>query len=270
MPTSTIDSSDGVQLTVQSVGSGPGVVILHGGGVTSKDYRRLATALADRFTVHLYDRRGYGEAPPLEPTWDLSVAVEDVRAIVTATGSTRIFGHSMGGVIALQAALHVPLQAVAVFDPPVAIDGLFPTDFLEPFETSVADGDLPSALAHLNRTINSGVATRLPMGVQRAFGQAFLHTSWGKGMAAVMPTIAREIRASFTLAGPAASYAGIEAPLLLARGARSPEYYRPICDRLAGVVPRGRAITVPGSHNAANIARPAFVAPFAEFFTSPS
>lgn len=270
MPVTTVNCSDGVELQIQSVGNGPGVVIIHGGGVTSKDYRRLATAFSGQFTAHLYDRRGNGNSPPLADNWDMSSEVEDVRAIAVATGSARIFGHSMGAIIALQTALHVPLEAVAVYDPPLPIDGLFPTDFLEPFEKSVADGDLPSALAHMSKSINAGLATKLPFGVQRAFGKAFLHTSWGKGMAAAMPTTARQLRAAFELGGPASNYAGIDAPLLLTCGTQSPEYYLPICDRLAAVTPHGRSIRVKGSHNAANIARSAFVAPFAEFFANPS
>ena len=175
----------------------------------------------------------------------------------------------MGAVIALQAALQVPLEAVAVYDPPVPVDGLFPTDFLEPFEKSVAAGDLPSAIAQMN-SINTGIASRLPFLVQRAFGRAFLHTTWGKSMAASMPTTVRQLRTSFNTGGPASMYAGIDARLLLACGTRSPRYYVPICDGIAEVVPHGRSLQVPGSHNAANIARPAFVTPFVDFFATRS
>ena len=47
-----------------SVGSGPGVVVVHGGGVTASIYRRLAERLSSRLTVHLYNRRGRADAPP--------------------------------------------------------------------------------------------------------------------------------------------------------------------------------------------------------------
>ena len=70
-------------------------------------------------------------------------------------------------------------------------------------------------------------------------------------------------------AGPAGDYAGVGARLLLAYGGRSPAYYRPVCERLAGTVPGARALRLPrGSHNAANIARPWFTAPFAEFLAA--
>ena len=53
-----VTSGDGASISVYSTGAGPGIVILHGGGVAVRDYQRLATALSDRFTVHLYNRRG--------------------------------------------------------------------------------------------------------------------------------------------------------------------------------------------------------------------
>jgi len=70
---------------------------------------------------------------------------------------------------------------------------------------------------------------------------------------------------------PASAYAGITARVLLACGAKGPSYYGPICDRLADAIPHGTSIRIPkASHNAANIARPSFVAPFAEFFADAS
>ena len=75
---------------------------------------------------------------------------------------------------------------------------------------------------------------------------------------------------AFDLAATASNYAGIDTPLLLACGTKSPKYYVSICDRLAAVTPHSRSIQVPGSHNAANIVRPAFVAAFADFFANPN
>jgi pimeloyl-ACP methyl ester carboxylesterase len=54
MPVDRIVAEDGASIVVRSIGAGPGVVILHGGGVTERDYHRLAKALSDRFSVHLY------------------------------------------------------------------------------------------------------------------------------------------------------------------------------------------------------------------------
>ena len=61
--------------------------------------------------------------------------------------------------------------------------------------------------------------------------------------------------------------AGITAEVLLAAGARSPQYFAENCAALAEAIPRGRALVLPRmAHNAANVASPDFVAPFRDFF----
>ncbi len=61
-----IDSrADGGPLEVVSVGSGPSVLIVHGGGTDASVYRRLAYRLArGSFTVHRYNRLGRGRSAP--------------------------------------------------------------------------------------------------------------------------------------------------------------------------------------------------------------
>lgn len=59
-----ITAHDGASIVLHSTGAGPGIVVVHGGGITIDVYRRLAQRLADRFTVHLYNRRGRADATP--------------------------------------------------------------------------------------------------------------------------------------------------------------------------------------------------------------
>ena len=272
MGKSSVAAIDGTQLTVETVGTGPGLVLLHGGGVVSADYRRLVNGLAGRCTVHTYDRRGYGNGIPL-PTegTQLSTTLDDLSAVLDATGATQLFGHSGGAFYALQAALSMPLDAVAVYDPPLPVDGLLPTDWLEPFAAAVQANDPVTAMVEMGRGMDSAgpVASRLPVAVQKAAVRLFVHTPIGRHLASMMPATLPDVRAIAATAGPATDYAGISARVLLACGATGPGYYGPICDRLAEVIPRGTSIRIPkASHNAANIARPAFVAPFADFFTA--
>lgn len=50
------------------------------------------------------------------------------------------------------------------------------------------------------------------------------------------------------------------------RGSRPGPDFTENCQALAAAIQRGRALVLTGSHNAANIARPAFVRPVADFF----
>jgi len=85
-------------------------------------------------------------------------------------------------------------------------------------------------------------------------------------MSALLDTTPPELRRIYGHDGPASDYSGIQAEVLLAAGSRSPRYFAQNCEAVADVLPLGRALVLKGSHNAANIARPTFVRPFADFF----
>jgi pimeloyl-ACP methyl ester carboxylesterase len=255
-------------MNVHSMGHGPGIVVLHGGGVMEHDYHRLARALSDRFTVHLYNRRGRPDTAPLDGTETVQTDLDDLAAVLEHTGARSVFGHSGGGFVALRAGLSLPLDRIAVYDPGLCVDGRPPFGYLDEFESAVAGGDYARALVLMQRaTYPDDLAAKLPYGVARLITKGFLRTPIGRQFAALMPSIPPEVRRIADHAGPASDYAGITADVLLAAGARSPRYFMQNCEAIAAAVPRGRALLIPrASHNAANIARTEFVRPFAEFF----
>lgn len=263
-----VTAPDGAGITVRSIGAGPGIVILHGGGLAERDYHRLASAWSDRFTVHLYNRRGRSDSAPLDGTETVATDIGDLAAVLEHTGARQIFGHSGGGFVALRAGLSLPLDRIAVYDPALAILGRPAFDFLEPFGDAVRSGDYPLALAVMNAGVYpDGLAARLPLGVQLSMIRAFLRTPIGRRFAELLPTTPQEIGRIAAHDGPADAYAGIAADVLLAAGSRSPHYFTENCRAVAAAVPRGRAIVIPRSpHNAANVARARFVRPFEAFF----
>jgi pimeloyl-ACP methyl ester carboxylesterase len=264
-----ITARDGAGIVVYSVGTGPGIVILHGGGVMERDYRRLARALSDRFTVHLYNRRGRPDSAPLTGTETVETDLGDLAAVLEHTGARNVFGHSGGGFVALQAGLSLSLDRIAVYDPGVAIPGCgVNTTFVEPFEEAVRAGDYARALTLMSRDVYpDDLSSKLPFGVQQRIGRAFLRTPIGRRIGDLLPTVPPEVRRIAAHEGPATDYAGITADALLASGSRSPRHFARVCEALAGALPRARAIVIPGSpHNAANVARKRFVQPFANFF----
>ena len=48
------------------MGSGPCIILLHGGIMGSQNLMKLGTALSDKFTEYLPDRRGRGISGPFE------------------------------------------------------------------------------------------------------------------------------------------------------------------------------------------------------------
>ncbi|MET8043838.1 alpha/beta hydrolase [Micromonospora sp. NPDC005215] len=266
-----VRAQDGATIVLHSTGSGPGIVVVHGGGVTIDVYRRLARALADRFTVHLYNRRGRADAPPRSSPYTVDQEIDDLAAVLEHTGSDNVIGHSGGGFLALEAALRLPIERLALYDAAVSIDGSFPSAWLAPAQAAAQAGDTARSLAITTAGINSHLAAgRLPLGVRTAIIRAFLRTPIGRTMGELLPTTLDEAALILAHDGPATRWAGVSAEALLACGADGPLYYVDQNAALARALPRARTLTVPRSgHDAINRAHPRVVDPLADFFRAP-
>jgi len=115
----TVTSSDGARIACQTVGQGPALVIVHGSLSTHRNYSRLVDKLAETFTVTIYDRRGFGES-----AYDGAVSMEqdldDLACVVEAAACDRVFGYSLGGIIALAGAVRMPgVRKLAFYEPPL-------------------------------------------------------------------------------------------------------------------------------------------------------
>ena len=97
------------------VGAGPCTVfLLHGFLGSARNLATLARGLAQRrpdVSVIALDLTGHGESPPLPPRPDVALIARDVldtaRALAPAAPWT-LLGHSLGGRVALRAALVAP------------------------------------------------------------------------------------------------------------------------------------------------------------------
>src|SRR5450755_4067529 len=126
-----VRSPDGTTISYRTVGAGPGLLVLGGAWRTGQDYRRLAHALAPAFTVHVIDRRGRGGSGPQGADYSIERELEDLFAVQAGTGATAVFGHSYGGLVALEAARRSTVFAdVVVYEPGVSIAGSIPLGWL--------------------------------------------------------------------------------------------------------------------------------------------
>ncbi|MGQ5261356.1 alpha/beta fold hydrolase [Micromonospora sp. ZYX-F-536] len=266
-----ITARDGASIAVHSTGSGPGIVVVHGGGVTIDVYRRLATALADRFTVHLYNRRGRADAPPRSMPYMLDQEIDDLATVLEHTGSGNVIGHSSGGFIALQGALRLPIERLALYDAAISVDGGWPSAWLEPAREALRRGDIALGLAITAAGINPQMAAgRLPLGVRTAIIRAFMRTPIGRTMGELLPMTLDETALILAHDGPASQWEAVTAEVLLACGTDGPPYYADANEALARTLPRARTVTIPRSgHDAINRAFPRMVEPLVDFFTAP-
>jgi pimeloyl-ACP methyl ester carboxylesterase len=268
MDISTTAGAEGAQVTVHTEGSGPGLVVLHGAGISVRHYRKLAYRLAPHFTVHLYNRRGRSDSAALTGAETLQTDIDDLAAVLAHTGSRNLFGHSGGGFVAMRAGLTLPLDRIAAYDAGIALTGLgFPRGFIDPFDRAVADGDLVEAFVQMGQIHPDTASAKMPHALQALGVRAFLHTPPGKEMVEHLATLSPEVRRILDNEVPATAYAGIDAEVLLTYGSRSSKYFGDTCHALAEALPHARALEIPrASHNTANIAPERFTTPLIDFF----
>jgi 3-oxoadipate enol-lactonase len=91
-------------------GAGPPVVFLHGIGGHRGNWSRQLDALADVATCVAYDARGYGDSEDGDGPPTMADFRADLLRVLDACGAPRahLVGLSMGGMVALDTALHSP------------------------------------------------------------------------------------------------------------------------------------------------------------------
>lgn len=115
----TVSSRDGTSIAYQRQGDGPAVILVGGGLDDGTENAPLAGALAARFTVFNYARRGRGGSGDTAP-YAVEREVEDIAALIGAAGgAANLYGVSSGGMLGLEAAMAgLPIERLAVYDVP--------------------------------------------------------------------------------------------------------------------------------------------------------
>lgn len=101
-----------MSLHVESTGSGPPLVLLHGWAMHSGLWSPVVPKLASRFRVHLVDLPGHGHSAPIEPYTLADIAAAVAARCASLPEPPIVLGWSFGGAVALQWALDKP-DAVA-------------------------------------------------------------------------------------------------------------------------------------------------------------
>jgi pimeloyl-ACP methyl ester carboxylesterase len=83
----SVISKDNTIIGYRQMGSGPGIILLHGGGKASQTLMQLGMVLSDDFTVYIPDRRGRGLSGPFGNNYGLQREVEDMNAIIKKTSA---------------------------------------------------------------------------------------------------------------------------------------------------------------------------------------
>ncbi|MFE6306452.1 alpha/beta fold hydrolase [Nocardiopsis sp. NPDC057823] len=265
--TGTTTAPDGTVLGHRTLGAGPPVLLFHGSMMSSHDLLALGTALAERFTVHLADRRGRGLSGPHGPGHDLARATADVAALAEHTGAHGVFGLSAGAVPVLEWARTAPAdRRIAVYEPPLRTGAFSPSAWLERFERELAAGRGARAMVTLMRgTQDPPWARYVPRPLLAGLMGLALRApvEGGIPLRDLLPTMAADARMVREAEGrPLSLYSGVRAGVLLLGGSRSAPYFKDALTALDGVLPRARRLELPGQGHlaAANDGAPDLVA----------
>jgi pimeloyl-ACP methyl ester carboxylesterase len=262
----TVTSADGTTIAYETTGSGPALIIVDG-AMCYRDNgpaRDLAAALADTYTVFIYDRRGRGESGNTLP-WSADREIEDLAALLEAAGGEAyLVGASSGAVLAADAANRLDgVRKLALYEPPFIVDGTHPArpdTYTAETEALIAAGDDGGAVKKFLRHV----------GVPGIVVQIMALTPVFKKLKGVAPTLPYDLRIlGDTGRGvplDAERWSRVRVPAIVMDGGKSPQYMRNAARALSEALPKAEYRTLPGQ---THIVKAAVVAPAVkEFLTA--
>ncbi|MBI3968970.1 MAG: alpha/beta fold hydrolase [Chloroflexi bacterium] len=107
---------DGVRLSYYLAGDGLPLVLLHGDGASALDWSWVVPTLSRRYQVYTLDLPGHGDSDKPAASYTPAYLEKIVVGFLDALDLARValFGSSIGGLIALRAALHRPGRLLAL------------------------------------------------------------------------------------------------------------------------------------------------------------
>jgi pimeloyl-ACP methyl ester carboxylesterase len=113
----TCKAIDAVPIVYSVAGSGePALVFIHGGFANRGFWDEQMKALSPRHRIVALDLPGHGDSGADRKKWGMPEFGDDVRAVVEAEGIKKLvlFGNSLGGPVAVEAALRLPEKVLGV------------------------------------------------------------------------------------------------------------------------------------------------------------
>lgn len=261
---------EGGALVYDVAGTGPAVVLSHGGLVDRRVWDDLFPRLARSFRAVRYDVRGHGASSTRPGAYRLH---EDLRELLDALGIDRadLVGLSMGGELSLDLALAHPERVRRLVLIGTALSGFVPSDPAERARVAALDarvralyerGELAEVVHALHDTWTVGVgrtAGEVPAGALAA-AEAMTIANFERPLTETEFT-------EVPLDPPAARRLGtLAAPTLAIVGAHDVPYIQEIARTIAREAPRARRVVVNDAAHHLPLERPEELARLVEEF----
>jgi pimeloyl-ACP methyl ester carboxylesterase len=252
---------NGHPVAFAEAGGGEPVVMLHSGGSTARQWKPLASALADRCLCVMPDFPGHGASPawPTEAGATLGEHAAIVQAFADRIGRPfHLVGHSHGGAVALAyaASRGDTLLSMTLIEPTL-MHLLRLGGATEAWREAEALGQRHIAAVAEGRSAEIA-GEFMPYWIGREAWQA-MPPDRREAIVATMPAVATFWRAVFAEATPLETYAGIGAPTLLLRGSRTRPTTHAIVEILRDLMPRARLEVIDGAGHLAPLTHAAQV-----------
>ncbi len=241
----TFTSTDGTPIGYVRSGSGPSLVLVHGGTADHTRWAPVLRALAERFSVYALDRRGRGGSGD-SPDYRVEREFEDVACAVDSVEKpVYLLGHSFGALCSLEAALLTPnISRLVLYEPPEpGIPGMFPPALKAQMQALLDSGDRAGVISTFMREIAHVTPEELE--ILKA------SPSWD-GRVAAAHTILREVTALETKpAFDPSRFESVKTPTLLLLGGDSPEPVHAFTETLHRSLANSRIAVLPGQQHVA-------------------
>jgi pimeloyl-ACP methyl ester carboxylesterase len=246
----TVISADGTSIAFWREGSGPPLVLAHGGLCDHFAWFFVVPLLARKFTVYTFDRRGRGGSGDTQP-YAAAREREDIAALLRAIGEpAHLLGHSAGGILALQAAERErDLRSLILYEPGFVIDGA------RELPSAEILAQMQSALAAGNREQALRIAMREAVGATDAEIAAL---AGGPGWARLL-AVAGAIPNDWALwqqTFAAENVRDLRTPTLMLMGSESPLWLRQGTEAILAALPNARLVVFEGQGHSAMITAP--------------
>ena len=249
-----VSSRDGTSVAFWRDGTGPALLLVHGATADHTTISRfIGPAFAERFSVYAMDRRGRGGSGD-SAAYDLEREAEDIAAVIDSIGEpVNVFGHSYGGLCALEAALLTKnVQRLVLYEGvPWNGEKLYPPGFIDHCQALLDAGDVDGMLLAVFRDLVHMPPAELEL--LRSHREAW---AVRLGNARTLP---REMNVESKYVFLPQRFAHMSTPTLLLVGGESPSHELDNARMIAEALPNARVAILPGQQHIAVYTAPDLV-----------
>ncbi|MGK4579124.1 alpha/beta fold hydrolase [Kitasatospora sp. HPMI-4] len=247
---------EGVRLAlIRRDGSGRPLLIVPGVMSDAAAWQPVVNALDEAGPVYVLNRRGRRPSSPLGPDYSMSTEIDDLVRVLdelvadeSAEQGVDLFGWSLGGLVALEAAARRAraVHSLTLYEP---VARPFGRGALDALREAAAAGDLDRAVEIVNRDV-SGFSEEYVARLRRS-------AAWEVLRLLAAPLV-RELAALNDHLVDLSAFESLDLPVTLLLGGDN-EGVPPYGDMFAGfaaALPRARVVTMPGQGHLAHAEDP--------------